>query len=293
MTEKNKGVLALTALAFVWAIQGLLPRYLSTSLQLFQQVYLRFALGAVFTAIIFYRQINFAKIFSVGWRDWWPLIGRAASYYLLGVTLFTQSVLLTKLSNVSFINALPLTALIGWLVFKEKVNLKKFGLVILAFIGAALIMVKNLSSLSGFGWGELLAFISLIFVSLGMLIRKWEREVFNTYESSFLVILLAAILVFIAALFKGETLLITTWNSGMMLVLFFAGLFNAAIVILVTYGFSRIEGVLAGNLLQLEVPLTVFLAYLFYHETPILKDAIGGTLIILSAYLMNRLEAES
>lgn len=293
MTEKNKGALALVGLALVWSLQGVLPRYLSTSLQLFQQVYLRFALASVFTAIIFRRRISYTKILSAQWRDWWPILARAGSYYLLGVTLFTQSVLLTKLSNVSFINALPLTAILGWLIFKEQFNFKKLVLVILAFFGAVLIMVKDLSTLSGFGLGELLAFISLVFISLGMLIRKWESQRFNTVEASFLVISLAAVVVFIAALFKGETVSLSSWNSGVILALVLAGLFNVAIVTLITYGFRRVGAVLAGNLLQIEVPLTVGLAFLFYREIPILKDAIGGIIIILSVYLMNRLDAKS
>ncbi|MDZ4228637.1 MAG: DMT family transporter, partial [Patescibacteria group bacterium] len=270
MTEKSKGVLALIALTFVWSLQGMLPRYLSISLPLFQQVYLRFVLGAVFIAVIFHRQINWKRTLVISWRDLWPMLARVISYYLLGVTLFTKAIILTTISNVSFINALPFTALLGWLIFREKFNLKKLALVILAFIGAILILVKDWSTISSFGLGELLALISAFFVALGMLFRKWETPRLNTIESSLVVLFFAAVFVFFAAIISGEGLPAIHWHQGLTLALIAAGLFNAAIVSLITYGFSRVKAVLANNLLQLEVPLTVFLAFLIYHEIPVL-----------------------
>ena len=291
MTEKTKGVLALLGIALVWSLMAMLPRYLSTALPLFQQVYLRFFCAAVFIAIIFRKQINFRQIFSGSAKDYWPIFLRTLLYYYLGVTLYTQAVIVTKISNASFIGALPLMAVLGFILFKEKVTASKVWLIILSFFGALIISVQDYSRAFVFGWGELIALTSAFFISWGMLVRKWETKKFNNAGSSFLVMALATIMVFMTSLFTGEALPSRIPN-GTIAALLLGGLFNTVLVILMTFGMRRVKGVLASNLLQLEVPLTVLLALFFYQEIPMFKDLFGGSLIFTAAFLMNRLEAK-
>ncbi len=291
MTEKNKGVVALIGIAFVWSLMAMLPRYLSTSLPLFQQVYLRFLMGSIFIALVFRKSINYQQILSGKFKDYWPIFLRALFYYYFGVTLYTQAVITTKISNVSFIGALPIMAVLGFVIFKEKATLNKIILVLVSFVGAFIISVKDYSNLLVFGWGELIALLSALFVSLGMLARKWETKKFNNATSSFLVMALSTIMVFFTSLFVGEKLP-SQINNGTIIVLVLGGLLNAILVNLITYGMSRVKGVLASNLLQLELPTTVILAMLFYQETPLVKDLFGGSLIFISAYLMNVLEVK-
>lgn len=291
MTEKTKGVLALLGLTFVWSLLALLPRYLATSFPLFQQIYLRFLFGFVFTTLIFRRRINYQKIFTSSYKDLFPIVFRSVSYYLFGVSLFTWAIINTKISNVSFIGALPMTAILGFILFKEKLTLSKIVFILTAFAGTIILSVKDFSQIfSSFGLGELAALISAFFISLGMLARKWETKRLNTAEVSLIVIFIAAILLLTTSLAVGEGYPTTGWNTGVVMALLLAGLLNAAVVLLVTYGFVRVKALLANNLLQLEAPITVLLAFLVFHEIPVLREAVGGTIIILSAYLMNRLE---
>ena len=51
--EKNKGIIALISLAVVYGILPLIPRYLSTSFELLQQVYLRMFAGFLISFLIF------------------------------------------------------------------------------------------------------------------------------------------------------------------------------------------------------------------------------------------------
>ena len=291
MAEKNKGLVALIGIAFIWSLMAMLPRYLSTTLPLFQQVYLRFFCAAIFIAIIFRKQIDFRQIFSGSIKDYWPIFLRTLFYYYLGVTLYTQAVIVTKISNASFIGALPLMAVLGFILFKEKVTANKVWLIILSFIGALVISVQDFSHMFVFGWGELIALASAFFCSLGMLARKWETKKFNNAGSSFLVMMSATIMVFITSLLAGEAVPVRIPN-GTIMALLLGGLFNTALVNLMSYGMRRVKGVLASNLLQLEVPLTVLLALGFYQEMPMLKDLFGGSLIFAAAFLMNRLEAK-
>jgi len=292
MTEKTKGALALLGITFLWSLLALLPRYLSTSFAVLQQVYLRFIFASVFIGVFFYRRISLKKIFSLNKRDFLPIFSRAFIYYLLGVSLFTKAIIITKISNVSFIGALPLTAVFGFLLFKEKLNWQKLIIILLSFLGALILAVQDWSNIFMFKLGELLALLSVICVSFGMLIRKWETNKLNNTETSWLVITLAAILVLIASFFTGEGWPLQNWNLGVLGALALGGLFNAILVSLMTFGISRVSAVLANNIFQLEAPLTMFLAMLIFTEFPSGKEVLGAGLIFSAAYFMNQLEAK-
>lgn len=293
MTEKTKGTLALLGIAFLWSILALLPRYLSTSFAVLQQTYLRFVFASIFILVFFFRRINFKKIFTLSRRDFLPIFSRAFIYYLLGVSLFTKAIITTKISNVSFIGALPLTAVFGFLFFKEKLTLAKSALISLSFFGALIIAVQDFSNVFGFKLGELLALLSAICVTFGMLVRKWETKRLNNIETSWLVITLAAILVFLVSLGIGEGLPGQNWNFGVLGALALGGLFNATLVYLMTYGIARVSAALANNIFQLEAPLTMIMAIIVFTEFPSLKEIAGAGLIFLSAYWMNRLETKT
>jgi len=61
---------------------------------------------------------------------------------------------------------------------------------------------------------------------------------------------------------------------------------------LTNYGFQKIEAVLASNILTLESFFAIILGFLFYRETPLAKDLLGGIIIIISVIAMNKLEAK-
>ena len=98
--------------------------------------------------------------------------------------------LLTKISNVAFIGTIPMTAILGFVILKEKLTVPKALLIALSFVGVLSISLKGSFQLS-FGLGELLAICSSVFIALGMIMRKWEDDYFNTFEASLLVIFFA------------------------------------------------------------------------------------------------------
>jgi len=291
MSNREKGILSLILLTFVWAFASLLPRYLSTAFPLFQQMYLRFLAGTITMAIIFRKRINYKKILSAPKSKILRLFARGGVYYLLGVSLWTQALLLTKISNVAFIGTIPMTAILGFVILKEKLTVPKALLIALSFVGVLSISLKGSFQLS-FGLGELLAICSSVFIALGMIMRKWEDDYFNTFEASLLVIFFAFFLELMASLVTGEGLPVSGWNLGISAVLVFSAFLNVGVVMLITYGFRRVKAVLANNILNFEAVLTVFLAWIFYHEFPVAREFLGGGLIVLSAFLLNKLESK-
>src|SRR5690348_7637435 len=135
-TDHQKGILALILLALVFASMGLFARYLATGFLLFQQVYLRMFAACVIGFFALRSQMNISKFMKIPTKDWVVIVLRGVSYALFGIVLFSQAIILTKYSNVSFIGALPTTAILGFILLHEKITAKKVGLVLLACVGA-------------------------------------------------------------------------------------------------------------------------------------------------------------
>lgn len=291
-TEHEKGVLALVLLALIFASMGLFARYLSTGFLLFQQVYLRMLAAFVVGYFVFRKQIDISKFKKLPPKEWLIIIVRAVSYSLFGIILFTQAIIITKYSNVSFIGSLPMTALLGFVLLHEKFSLKKLGLILLAFVGVLLITVQDYSNILSWGKGEILTLISTVFFSLSYIARKWQTKTLNNQELTVINFLVAFLAVFFVSILKGDGLPNNGWHLGLILAVIGAGIFNIGNVFLTNYGFQKIEAVLASNILTLESVFAVLLGFLFYKEVPIAKDLLGGFVIALSVIAMNKLEAK-
>lgn len=291
--EYQRGVLALILLALVFASMGLFARYLSTSFLLFQQVYLRMLAAFVVGFFVFRKQVNISNYKKLPLKDWSIIVLRAVSYSLFGIILFTQAIIITKYSNVSFIGSLPMTAVLGFILLHEKFIFKKFFLIILAFVGVLIISVKDYSNIFNWGKGETLTLISTVFFSLSYVARKWQSNLLNNKELTVINFLVAFLTVFLVSIFKGDGLPIFGWHWGLFLAVVGAGIFNILNVFLTNYGFQKVEAVLASNILTLESVFAVVLGFLFYKEVPILNELLGGMAIALSVIAMNRLENKS
>jgi drug/metabolite transporter (DMT)-like permease len=291
--EHQKGVMSLVLLALVFASMGLFARYLSTGLLLFQQVYLRMLAALVVGYVVFRKQVDMAKFKKLPPKEWLIICVRAVSYSLFGIILFTQAIIITKYSNVSFIGSLPMTALLGFVLLREKFSFKKLALILLAFAGVALISVEDYTNIFSWGKGEVLTLISTVFFSLSYIARKWQTKTLNNKELTVINFLVAFLAVFIVSILKGDGLPTAGWHLGLLLAVVGAGIFNIGNVYLTNYGFQKVEAVLASNILTLESVFAVVLGFLFYKEVPIAKELLGGIIITLSVIGMNKLEAKN
>jgi drug/metabolite transporter (DMT)-like permease len=292
LTERDKGIAAVLILALMYGILPMVTRILDASFTLSQQVYLRMAIGCLFTFIVFSKFIDITKIFRLSTKENIFIFLRSFVYFFLGVGLYTQALLLTKISNVEFIGAIPMTALLGFILLKEKVTASKVALVLISFFGVLIISVKDFSTLSQFGLGELYAFLAAFFIAVGLVSRRWQTEKINDRESSMLMLFYAAVQFGFASFIYGEGLPVNGWTSEIMFTLFAAGVMIAAVSLTMNYGFVRVDAVLAGNLLSISPFIAILLAYFFYAEVPTGREFIGGILIIISALMLHRIESK-
>lgn len=292
LSERNKGIIALLFLASLWGIAAILPRFLSISFKLYQQVYLRLFLGALFSFILFRTQIDLSKLKRISKKEFGLLISRSFIYYVLGVVIFTQALLLTKVSNVTFIGAIPMTALLGFILLKEKISIGKIFFVITSFVGVILISVQSSTTSFNLGLGEIFAFLSIFFVSLGMITRKYHTKLLNDKEIGSFMLLFGAIFVLIVSLLNGEGFPLTNWTINITVILILAGFINTGISYFVNYGLKRVDAVLSSNIMSLEPVFASIFALFIFSEVPMMKELIGGLLIIISVFVLHKLETK-
>lgn len=291
LKKVHQGILALVLLAWVFATMGLFSRHLETSFELFEQTYLRIALAFIIGAILFYPKLRLHKISEISLKDAAILFFRAVLMYL-GVALFTEAILNTKFSNATIIAVLPLMPILGYVFLRETIKVRTLVWIGVGFIGTALVAMQSLQALS-FGYGELMALLSLVFFDLSYVTRKWQSDQLNNYESTVIMFAFAVPFLFITSLLIGETLPeASDFSMFMVTVLVLAGLFNVINLFLTNFGFQNVKAAVAGNILTLEIFFALLYGFLLYGEVPVFREVVGGMLILLSVIFVNKLENE-
>lgn len=287
MNTKQKGIIAIVGLALILSLTGLFARILGEFFTPLQQVYLRVGIAFVLSIVVFAKHIDYKKITLITTGEWGLLVLRALSTYLLGVVPFSVAVGMAKLSTVSFIDSLPIVALLGVLVLGEKLTRQKMLYLFTGFLGVMLVSVKDYSLLLSWGKGELLALFSIVFVSLGQVLRSKHTQLLNNYEISSLLLFIATIVLWALSLLLGERVHIPV-NTSVYYALLGAGGINVAYQLAANYGFAHVEAVLANNLLTIAPIFSIILGFMFYAEVPTGLEYIAGCIILASAYGMNR-----
>lgn len=288
--EDKKGVAALILLAWVFATMGVFARYLGTSFELFEQTYLRIGIAFLLGVLIFGRSLNFKKLRTLPRKDLSVLIFRAICLYA-GVVLFTEGILHTKLGNASFVAALPLLPLFGYFLLKESLKLRTVLYIIIGFVGIALIGIRDFSDLS-FGYGEMMALLSVIAFDFSYVARRWHSDHLNDKESAVVMFAIGTMFLFAASYIAGETLPsgteFTPWVIGTLIV---AAVFNLLNLYLTNYGFKNVKVAVAGNILTLETVIALCYSVFLFNEMPIMQELIGSALVLWSVWEVNKLEA--
>ena len=292
-TANKKGVLALIFLSFGFGMIAITARYMSYFFTLFQQLYLSIGVAFILSLFIFPKTLNLKRIKAIPSKDWGIMLFRVIIGYLLGASLYRESLTLTKITNVTFIQSIPFAAVFGFILFKEKFTFKKLLLLLAAYVGVLLIAIRDYSSIFTLGKGELFSLISSALFSLSYVSRKWQTDFLNDKEITQILLFVGTIILFAASVLKGEGMPAINWQGVLLLSIFFTGFFNTINIYLINYGFKNVKAVLASNILTLEYIFALILAFIFYRELPNLKELFGGALIVGSVIQMNRLEEKS
>lgn len=290
--HRTKGILALIVLSFIFAFYAVIARYLSVGFTIAQQFYIRLFL-AFFLSFFFFRSYSiFKKMHRIPVKDWLIVLFRSFSYYLLGTVFYVLAVLNTKIGNVAVIGSIPLVAVFGFML-GERFTWKKGFLVLLAFIGAAVMSIIHLSDLFVWGKGEVFTLISVVFFSLSYVARKWQSSALTNKEITSLMFFFATCLFFVSSLFLKEGVPSHLGNISFLFAFLAGAAFNIIGMFLTNYGFQYVDDVLASNILTLEAVFGIMLGFLLYREIPTIRELIGSILIVSSVLVLNNEDAKT
>jgi drug/metabolite transporter (DMT)-like permease len=285
-TTRQKGVAALVGLTLGFAFLALTYRYLSSYYTAYQQLYSCFFIAFIISFFIFPQTLSWQKLKQISARDWAIMIVRALVYYVLAINLYREALTLTKIGNVTVMQAVPFTALFGMLFFKEKVTLAKAGLLIFAFIGVLMVVVKDVS-FSVFGRGEVLALIAAILFAFGYMFRKWQTTYLSDTEITQIILGLSTVFLIVSALFFDGGLQGFTVAFWPVVILFVTALLYVVDIFFINYGFNNVPVITANNILNLELVFALALAFIFYREIPTLLELGGCVIIVTSAIALS------
>ncbi len=184
----------------------------------------------------------------------------------------------TTVANVVFIISTQtiFLAIFGYLFLKEKISLKGFFSIIIAFFGMIIMVGDSINQ--GTLFGNLVAFaIPINFTILVMIIRKYPK-------------LDMVPAIFYSGVFSGIYGLLLASNLSFsnndILMGFLLGVPQLAFgFICVTIGSKTTKAVTVGLLMLLETICAPIWVWLFLNEVPPLSVFIGGIIIILAVIL--------
>lgn len=126
MTSRTKGIISLIILSVIYAGTGVITRFLDPYFSPFQQIYLRTILAFIFGLFIFRKSLDYQKLKRINRKEWILLLLRSGAMFVFGATLWVKATTLTKLANVTFIDALPLTAALSLIFRWKNLRLKNY-----------------------------------------------------------------------------------------------------------------------------------------------------------------------
>lgn len=285
----NTGIIALIVLSAAFGIMAVLARYLGQGLGLFEQWYLRYAVSSVVAIIVFWPKIDLGKFLRLPLREWGVLWFRIISGQVIGIGLFTLASEKTDAGIVSFMQVMPIVPLLGLALFREHFTRQKALITVLAFVGAAMVVVANIHSLTHLNTGALLSLVSAVFYSAMLVTRKWHSKQLNNHEITVAFMVLSCLCAYVISVVFDHRFMIprSHFTTHFVVVVVAAGMLSVPVNFLISYGFEHVSAIIAGNILSLEEVFGVLFGFIFYGQVLDKREIVGGLVILASVILMN------
>ncbi|MCL1990603.1 MAG: DMT family transporter [Defluviitaleaceae bacterium] len=289
----NCGILSLFALSLISASMGIFMRTLGQELQLFQQLSFRLSAAFLVTILLFYKDIDYEKLKKMTNRDWTVTSSRTLFMYLFGISSVTIAFIRSSnYGNISFILALPMVAILGVLILKEKMTLIKALLILLSFIGVVIISVDSFANITNWDISSLFALVGTTSMAMNAILRNKHTNLLNDKEIAALMLFIAAFITTLISFLLGERISSVNWSLNLIFMIMLAGLFNALIIFFINYGYSKVNPLTANNIVATQSLFGVLIGIVFYQEVIGIREIIGGTFIILSVIAFNKLRGK-
>jgi drug/metabolite transporter (DMT)-like permease len=273
---------ALLGLSFTYGIAGIVARELQKELGTWQQVALQNWGGFLLAWVMLWVTQGRFTPSSVGFRGGMELMGRAVLGRVLGSVLYIQACLHAPLGNVGWLSALPTSVLFAWLVWGEQTSKREVYYLLLGLVGVGLVVAPSGSTISSLGYGELCALGATLLGGLAALLGRdsvketdtWSATVWVTFTTATTATLMACVI-------DGGLALPSVGNLpalATVIAIVFASSAGGL------FGYAHLSTSVASAILSLEAVWAIGIGYLIYGEVPTALAALGGGMIVWSAY---------
>lgn len=282
---------ALFAVA-VWGASFIATKVVLRDISPVTIVWMRFAMGVLILGIA----VTARKQFALLNRGEWPYF---ALLGFLGITfhqwLQSNALQTSEASTTAWIvTTTPVfMAILGWFVLRERLGWVKIIGILVAFIGVLVIVYDgDLSgiSLRSFGKpGDILILVSAInWTVFSVLSRRGLKNHPATFMM-FYVMLLGWLLTSILFFATQRVSEIQNLTAGGWVGLAFLGIFCSGLAYIAWYDALQTLGAAeTGVFLYIEPLVTVVVAFFMLSETITLASLLGGGIILLGVWLVNR-----
>lgn len=281
-TSKPLGIIAISSAAVIWGSNGVIVN--SLPLDAFTIAFFRVFLASIILLpfMLLFRRMDLLRI-----AEGWKLMILNGFLLCLGWAFLFASMKLISIANAVLLNYLApiFTAILSPIILKERLEKASVVALTLSFLGVLLISQDEVvgasaSNLLGIAYGLLagLSYAGFIIVS-----KKLRRE-FPSLLTAFYSYVFAAIFLALIAQPTPPALSPHSW----LLLIILGGVNTSSAVTLYLYGLGSVEAHKAVILTYLEPLSAAILGLIFLGQVLRALDLIGGTLILVSGYLVAR-----
>ena len=289
MNKKKLAITVAVVEALLFVILSVSVRLMGKSFSIPQQMFVRLLGASLLCIILFYPKIKNIKLSEISGVEWFIYIARSFIYYGLGVTLITYALLHTTLGIVSFASSLPIMGLLGYLYYKEKINLKIIPIILLSVVGLGLLSKINLSDFK-LNSGLIAALGSLLLFDTAFLMVRLHNKKYTNYQNTAIILAFSWIVPLITLLVQHKRL----WPSHVSLEAYIglgiSIVLNVANLFFLNYIFSNLKAFVAGNILLLEGVFALIIGYIFFNEGVDLLQMVGVLIILGSTVAVSYME---
>ncbi len=263
-----RGLTLVIISAFAFSLAGILTKAIQSNVWVIAS-WRGFIGGLLIVGYVYWqaKRKSEASPFRLGWRGW-VLAGVIAGASLAFIAAFK----LTYVANVTvIIAAIPfVTAFIEWVFLRQRVPRATLIAAVLSVIGVLVMIGGSVGSINLLG--DTFAVVMVLLQGLAMVLVR----VFKNTPVVFTVAIAGFQVCVIGLIFSNP--FDVNFQDAMLLTAF--GLSFAVAAISLTEALKLISATEAGLLGSAEVPIAIFLAWIFLAEVPPYTSFVGGSLIL-------------
>jgi drug/metabolite transporter (DMT)-like permease len=274
-------------LSLIYAAYGMPLRYLEAEVPLALQLAWMLTLGSVLGMGVYWRVLRQSLSSGYTRKDWVLIVLKALTFYPLGTMLWGYGLFNASYANVAFVNALPLSTVVGALVLRERLSFRRIAAVGVGFVGVLVMAWQG--SMTSWGVGEMAVAASMIFYGLSYATRRGMSKRVSDLGAALWQMIFGALMCWLIVGVSGLSMGFSAGNFMYgWLILGLMGVINLVMIWLQNVGFGKKDVVVGGTLLNLETLFGLIISIWLYAEIPVMREWAGGLLILLSTFMIGR-----